>query len=617
MSQTILERLEYLRHANSNRQWTNHDLYRLLYRTDLYILAYERIKSKPGNMTPGTDGDTLDGFSVDTIHAMVQEMRTERFHFKPVRTTFIPKANGTMRRLGIPCVRDKVVQEAMRLILEAIYDSPAGPYFRDTSHGFRPHRSCHTALREFRGKWSAVNWLIEGDIHACFDELDHHVLVTTLRKKIHDERFLNLIWKLLTAGYMDLHGRTQGSLIGSPQGGILSPVLANAYLHELDEFVEGLRAQLDKGRRKRRNPAYQRLSHQKSRLVKRGETKTEAFKQISQLMRTMPTLQVDDPDFIRIKYLRYADDWIVGVWGSHALAEEIKQDIKTFLHDHLRLTLNEDKTRITHARTEEAFFLGTVLKLGGQGEAKLTLQTNGHGKAFKRRSTGWETVMKAPLPKLLKRVSDRGFCTKEGTPTPKSGWAYLDVDQLIRLYSGINRGVQNYYRFTDNWAHLQRIQYILQFSLAMTLGRKFKISTPKVFKRFGKTLTYVIKDKEGKEKKAVSFYLNHDWAKDRDAFQSGKQTTIDLIRTEMSMRSRSTVTKPCCICGETRDTAHIVMHHVRHIRKLSAKRQATGFNRILRMLNRKQIPVCTACHDHIHRGTYDSLKLSDMAYLPR
>lgn len=617
MSQTISERLEYLRKANSNRQWKNDDLYRLLYRVDLYILAYERIKSKPGNMTPGTDGETLDGFSIETIQTIIQEMRTEQFRFKPVRTTFIPKANGKMRKLGIPCVVDKVVQEAMRLILEAIYDSPYGPYFRETSHGFRPNHSCHTALREFRGKWSAVNWLIEGDIRSCFDELNHLVLVNTLRKKIHDERFLNLIWKLLNAGYMDLHGRKKESLIGSPQGGILSPILANAYLHELDEFVEGLQTKLEKGKRKLRNPTYQRLSWQKSRMVKRGETKTKEFQRISQQMRTLPTLQVNDPGFIRIKYLRYADDWIVGIWGSHMLAEHIKQEIKTFLNDHLRLTLSEEKTHITHARTEEALFLGTRLKLGAGAEAKLTLQTNMWGKKFKRRSTGWETVMKAPLPKLLKRLSDRGFCTKEGKPIAKSGWAFLDTDQIILLYSSINRGIQNYYRFVDNWVQLQRIQSILQYSLAMTLGRKYKISTPKVFKRFGKTLTYVIRDKEGKEKKTVSFYLNHDWAKNRDAFQNRKQADIDLIRSEMYMRSRSSIAKPCSVCGDTLDKVQIEMHHVRHIRKLSDKRQATGFHRILRMLNRKQIPVCKICHEKIHRGEYDSLKLSDMAYLPR
>ena len=200
MSQKTLDRLEHLRKLNSNRQWVNHELYRLLSSEELYVVAYERIKSKPGNMTKGPDGETLDGFSLGTIREIIHEMRTEQFRFKPVRATYIPKANGKMRKLGIPCVRDKVVQEALHMILEAIYDSPQGAYFSDASHGFRPNRSGHTALREFRGKWVAVNWIIEGDIRACFDELDHHVLVKALKKKIQDERFINLIWKLLKAG---------------------------------------------------------------------------------------------------------------------------------------------------------------------------------------------------------------------------------------------------------------------------------------------------------------------------------------------------------------------------------------------------------------------------------
>jgi hypothetical protein len=332
-------------------------------------------------------------------------------------------------------------------------------------------------------------------------------------------------------------------------------------------------------------------------------------------MRTLPTLQVDDPDFIRLKYLRYADDWLIGVCGSHALAEEIKQEIKHFLGDTLRLTLSEEKTHITHARTEVAFFLGTALKMGNGGEAKVTWSTNRKGRMFKRRSTGWETVMNAPMPKLIKKLSERGFCTREGEPIPKSGWAYLDADQIVSLYSSVNRGLQNYYRFADNWVQMHRVQYILEYSLAKTLARKYQISVPKVFKRFGRGCTMVIKGRGGKEDRKVSFYLNQDWVKRRDAFQSGKHPDIDLVQTAMRMRTRSKLGRPCCICGEI--AGQIVMHHVRHIRKLSNKREATGFNRILRMLNRKQIPVCEICHRNIHRGAYDSLKLAELAYLPR
>jgi len=614
MSQETFMRLEHLRQRNSDREWVNCDVYRLMYKEDLYILAYERIKSKPGNMTPGTDEETLDGFSLETIRGIIQEMRTEQFRFKPVRTTFIPKTNGKMRKLGIPCVRDKIVQEVMHLILEAIYDSPHGPYFQETSHGFRPNRSCHTALREFRGKWSAVNWIVEGDIRACFDELDHHVLVSLLHKKIHDQRFLNLIGKLLKAGYMDLHGTKRDSLVGSPQGSLVSPILANVYLHELDEFVEGLRQELEKGKEKHRDPIYRNVSKQKARMAARGETRTKEFKAIVKWMRTLPSRQVYDPEYIRIRYLRYADDWCVGVNGSHALAEEIKQRIKTFLRDGLKLTLSEEKTHITNARTEEAFFLGTTLKIGNGGTAKVKQMTNWTGKTFKRRTTGWETVMKAPLPKLVKRLSERGFCTTEGEPTPKSGWAFLDAEQIVSLYSSVNRGIQNYYRFADNWGQLNRIQYILQCSLAKTLARKYQISMTKVFKRFGKQMTIHVAGKDGKKDREVSFSLNHDWAKRRDAFQEGKHSDIDLVRTAIQMRTRSKLGKPCCICGEIEQTA---MHHVRHIRKLSHKRMATGFNRVLRAMNRKQIPVCTACHVRIHRGEYDGINLSDLAYIPR
>ena len=343
MSQETLERLERLRKLNSHKQWINHELYRLMYREDLYILAYERIKSKPGNMTPGTDGETLDGFSLYAIREVIHEMKTEQFRFKPVRQRFIPKPNGKMRKLGIPSVRDKVVQEVMHMILEAIYDSPHGPYFRETSHGFRPNRSCHTALREYREEWTAVNWLIEGDIRACFDELDHHILIASLRKKIQDERFLNLIWKLLNAGYMDLHGVKRESLIGSPQGGIISPILANVYLHELDEFVEALRTKLEKGKQKRRNPLYRRLSLKKARMVKRGETRTKVFKEVTKQLRAIPSTQTNDSDYIRVRFLRYADDWLVGVCGSYALALEIKHSIKGFLKERLQLTRSRGK----------------------------------------------------------------------------------------------------------------------------------------------------------------------------------------------------------------------------------------------------------------------------------
>jgi retron-type reverse transcriptase len=225
-----LTRLEVIRKLNAQREWVNQGLYKLLLDKDMSVLAYERMKSKPGNMTPGTDGDTLDGFSTAQIEKLIVTMRDESYQCKPVRTTYIPKSNGKLRKLGIPSTRDKLVQEVVMLILEAVYDSPEGPYFLENSHGFRSSKSCHSALREIQRKWSGVSWFLEGDIASCFDDIDHEILVKLIERKVSDQRFINLIWKILKAGYMDLDGTRRDSLAGTPQGGIASPILANIYL---------------------------------------------------------------------------------------------------------------------------------------------------------------------------------------------------------------------------------------------------------------------------------------------------------------------------------------------------------------------------------------------------
>jgi group II intron reverse transcriptase/maturase len=581
-----------------------------MYKEDIYILAYERIKSAPGNMTPGSDGKTIDGFSLHMIQNIIEEMRTEQFQFKPVRTVYIPKSNGKKRKLGIPSTRDKIVQEVIRIILEGIYDSPNGSYFHETSHGFRPNHSCHTALREIRGKWPAINWFLEGDIQSCFDAIDHGILVSLLRKKIQDERFLNLIWKLLRAGYFDLHEVRHDSLAGTPQGGLASPILANVYLHELDEKVEEIRQRIERGgQRKKVNPLHKNLSARKLRLVKKGATRTKEFRELVRQIRNIPAVQVNDPNFIRLKYLRYADDWIIGICGPQVLAEQVKEELKTFLNQHLKLTLSAEKTKITHARKEQAHFLGTRLAIGREGIQRVITTYNGSGRPIRRRSTGSEIVMTAPKNELIKKLHNKGFCTATGQPTTKLGWIYLDADQIITLFNGINRGIQNYYRFVDNFGFFTRIQYILKYSLAHTLAAKYKCSVRQVFKRFGNIPTVIIKAKDGKRDRRIAFYSNSDWKKQRNGFQIG-QATVDQLRWSMKLRSRSKLGMPCCICNSSEQ---VEMHHVRHVRKTGGKKPV-GINAILQLMNRKQIPVCTKCHQKIHRGDYDGIRLSDLAY---
>src|SRR5260370_2918848 len=227
-----MERIEVIRKLNgTKREWVNDDLYRLMLRKDMYVLAYERLKSIPGNMTAGTDDETLDGFSEEEIDKVITQMKDESYQCRPVRESFLPKANGKLRRLGIPCSRDKIVQEVVRIVLEAVYDSPHGPYFSADSSGFRRTKSVHSVLKEVQKKWSGMIWLVEGDIKSCFDDIDQNVMVDALRKKIKDERFIALVWKVLKVGYQDLERARHDSLAGTPQGGIASPILANIYLH--------------------------------------------------------------------------------------------------------------------------------------------------------------------------------------------------------------------------------------------------------------------------------------------------------------------------------------------------------------------------------------------------
>ena len=430
-----------------------------------------------------------------------------------------------------------------------------------------------------------------------------------MRKKIKDERFLNLIWKFLNAGYQDLDESRKDSLAGTPQGGIVSPILANIYLHELDEYVEQLQQELSKGELRRPNPEYRSLQKRRQYLAKTGRINTEEYKELGVQMRKLPSLDPKDPNFVRVRYVRYADDWVVGVTGPKHLAEEIKEKVRQFLKAKLDLTLSEEKTVITNARTSDAKFLGYRIRLGRSktAEQKQTLSTNASGKNFKRRSTGMQIVLRAPMDELIKKLSQKGFCNAQGRPMHKKAWTLLDEDQIISLFSSVNRGLQNYYRPTDNWGELSRIQYILKFSLAKTLAAKKQVPITRIIKDKGIQVNVTRKGQQ----RTITFYRNTDWTIDRKAFTNSP--TIDLVRMNERMRTRSKLGLPCCICFEN---IGVAMHHVRHIRKMT-ERQVKGFTALLAKINRKQIPVCQECHRKIHNGTYDGLSIKDLAYDPR
>ena len=277
------------------------ELYRQFFNRELYLLAYGRIYANDGAMTPGASAETADGMSEDKIDGIIEAMRYERYRFSPVRRIFIPKKNGKLRPLGLPSWSDKLVGEVMRLILEAYYE----PTFSDHSHGFRPGKGCHTALRDVAKTWTGTTWFIEGDISDCFGSLNHDVMIRILSEKIHDNRFLRLIRQMLQAGYLE-DWRYHETLSGSPQGGVVSPILSNIYLHKLDEFVEKvLTPQYTRGKHRRSNPEYARRKYHLRRARARGDRKR--VRDLRRDLRGLPSLDPQDPGYRRLRYSRYAD----------------------------------------------------------------------------------------------------------------------------------------------------------------------------------------------------------------------------------------------------------------------------------------------------------------------
>lgn len=240
------------------------DLYRILYNPEFYLKAYAKIQGKEGNMTAGTDGETIDGFNMDRVRKLINSLRDQSYQPKPARRKMIPKKSGGQRPLGIPSFMDKLLQEVLRNILEAIYEGR----FSDNSHGFRPEKSCRTLLSRIRLECTGVKWWIEGDIKGFFDNIDHHILIGIFRKRIRDERFLALIWKLLRAGYVEDFVFKE-SFSGTPQGGILSPLLSNIYLNELDSFMDNMAKSFSIGNERKRNPEWKRLESRRYKLKRK------------------------------------------------------------------------------------------------------------------------------------------------------------------------------------------------------------------------------------------------------------------------------------------------------------------------------------------------------------
>jgi len=445
------------------------ELYRQLFNPQLYLLAYGRLYSNQGAMTPGVTGETVDGMSMVKIERIIDALRHERYRFQPVKRVYIPKRNGKLRPLGLPSWSDKVVGEVVRLLLEAYYE----PRFSDRSHGFRPRLGCHTALTEVANTWNGTTWFIEADIADCFGSLDHEIMLSILAERIHDNRFLRLLRNMLKAGYLE-DWEWNATHSGAPQGGVTSPILSNIYLDRLDTFVETiLIPENTRGKLRRHNSEYQRVQYALAQARKRDDR--PLARELRTRLRGLPSRDLHDPGYRRLRYTRYADDHLLGFTGPKSEAEQIKQRLARFLRDDLSLELSQDKTLITHARTGAARFLGY----------EITVQHDERKIAHGRRTVNGTIVLRVPRAVIKAK---RAPYMRLGKPEYRPRLMNLDDHVIISTYGAEYRGFVQYYLLAGDVWRLHRLHWGMLTSMLKTLAAKHRSTVTKMARKYQATI---------------------------------------------------------------------------------------------------------------------------------
>jgi group II intron reverse transcriptase/maturase len=564
-------------------------IYRQLFNSELYLQAYANLYQNKGALTPGITEETIDGMSLNKIHQLIDEVKHERFRWTPVRRIYIPKKNGSTRPLGIPTWRDKLLQEVIRLLLNAYFE----PQFSDHSHGFRPQRGCHTALEEIKYTCRGTKWFIEGDISKCFDSFDHGVMVNILRDYIEDERFIRLIEGLLKAGYME-NWKWNATLSGTSQGGVLSPLMSNLYLNEFDKFVEQkLIPQFHQGEKRRRNPEYRHYGYKKG--LAKARNDRESYKAYDKKLRSVPALDPYDPDYRRLRYTRYADDFLLAFVGARAEAEEIKQQITDFMSNELKLQLSETKTLITHAGTESARFLGYEITVG---------RSDSWRDSQDRRNLNGEILLRLPKDALQK------FCTRyerNGKPIHR-GELVLNSDfDIIARYQSEYRGYVQYYTLAQNLYQMSELKWIMETSLLKTLANKYRSTVNAMAKKYRANIETpygqmkgfrVIVERAGKKPLIAEF----GGIPLRTQAKVSKITDgVVHLGSNRSQLIERLLADQCELCGSEEE---VEVHHIRKLADLNkpGRKEKPLWVKRMAAIHRKTLVVCSECHIAIHKG---------------
>ena len=573
------------------------DIYRQLYNQNLYLRAYSRLYRNDGAMTPGATKETVDAMSLEKIDAIIKVLRNEHYRWTPARRIYIPKKLGKLRPLGLPSWSDKLLQEVMRSILEAYYEPQFSPY----SHGFRQGRGCHTALREITKGWRGVKWFIEGDISQCFDSFDHGILLSILSEKIKDKRFIRLISNLLKAGYFE-DWKLNSTLSGVPQGGVISPILSNIYLHRLDQFITTeILPVYTKGDKRKPYQPYMKLL--KEAWKERNKGNKKEAKRLRRKAQKMPSRDPNDPKFRRIKYLRYADDWLIGFSGTHREAEGIKEQITDFMHKNLKLKLSEEKTLLTHARSQAARFLGYEI-------VTLDADDKQH-KELHRRNINGHPGLKVPA-KVIKTKCSKYM--KRGKPIQLAARTHDTDFSIIAQYQAEYRGVVQYYLLAFNVHRLWTLHRVMQLSLAKTLADKYRSTVSKVFRKYQtivptphtkhKIFEVRIERAKGKEPLIARFGgIELRWQKQAIINEQPKE--VYSARSELIQRL---LAQECELCG-SEDNCQV--HHIRKLADLNRPGQKAKPLWAKRMIarRRKTLIVCQGCHGQIHQEFFSRHKI--------
>ncbi|MCA1707713.1 MAG: maturase [Actinobacteria bacterium] len=564
-------------------------LYRQLFNKELFLLAYGRLYSNKGAMTPGVTAETVDGMSLAKIDRIVEALRSESYRWSPARRVYIPKKNGKKRPLGMPPWSDKLVAEVVRMLLDAYYDVQ----FSDRSHGFRTGRGCHTALDEVVSVWKGTRWFIEGDLANYFGSLDHQVMLSTLAVKIHDGRFLQLISRMLQAGYL-ADWRWNATLSGAPQGGVASPVLSNIYLDRFDQFVEQqLIPEYTRGDKRRTEPRYQAVENQIARATRAGDRAT--VRVLRRLRRTLPSQDPNDPGYRRLRYVRYCDDFLLGFAGPRREAEEIKVRIGQFLREELKLELSGPKTLITHATSQAARFLGYEIRT----QHAITKITRN------RRAVNGAIGLFVPRDVIRDRCAR--YLSK-GKPAQRGPLLHDEDFTIVATYGSEYRGFVQYYLLAQDVFRLEKLRWVMETSMLKTLAGKHKSTVTKMARTYKasidtpggpRTCFQVTVHREHGKKPLVARFGGIPLQRQRTAvvtdlkpiLATGKRN--ELIRRLLAGR--------CELCEATDG---LQVHHIRKLADLHkpGRPDRPSWVHLMAKRKRKTLVVCQTCHQDIHAG---------------